>query len=276
MNVDGRTGLYLVVGDPVAQTKSPAMYSDWCKQAGINAVFVPFQVSREGADQVFAALRHVPNLKGLVVTIPFKPLAADICDVITARARAAGAVNVVRVLSDGCWQGDALDGLGCVSGLEAHGVRVGGSSVHLVGAGGAGASVAAALAEAGAARISVTDLDEGRAMTLITRLAPAYPDCLVTMAHPGRFSAEILVNASPSGMHPEDPLPVEPGCLAGRPAVVEMIMQPARTRLVELAEKRGSVVVPGLEVLQGQFGETVHFLGLSDNAGEPVHERRPQ
>lgn len=121
MQISGTTAVYLMIGDPVVQVKSPALYSGWCQRSGTDAIFLPFQIARDHGSEVLAALRHVPNLRGMIVTIPFKPLAAEFCAHLTTRAQAAGAVNVIRVAEDGSWHGDALDGFGCVAALRAKG-----------------------------------------------------------------------------------------------------------------------------------------------------------
>lgn len=263
MKIDGKTALYLVAGDPIAQVKSPGLYTDWCVAHGVNAVFVPFHIDAAEGAPVLDALRHVRNLAGLIVTIPFKPLAADHCEVLSPRARAAGAVNVVRPVGGGQWAGDALDGIGCVAALRARGVEIGGKTVQLVGAGGAGASVAAALAEAGAARLSVDDLDPGRAADLAGRLRREFPGVETGIGRIDPQEVTIFVNASPAGMAEGDPLPIDPGDLGPGKLLVEMIMQPARTRLLVAAEAAGCAVVPGREVLDGQVTETLRFFDLN-------------
>lgn len=262
MKIDGKTALYLVAGDPIGQVKSPGLYTDWCAANGINAIFVPFNIDAGQGRQVFAALRHVPNLAGLIVTIPFKPLAADYCQLLSPRARAAGAVNVIRPIGDGKWSGDALDGVGCIAALLARGTPVNESTVQLVGAGGAGASVAAALAEAGAARLAVDDLDHRRADDLAKRLRREFPGVEVSTGRLEPKEVTIFVNASPAGMAEGDPLPIDPGDLGPGKLLVEMIMQPARTRLLVAAEAAGCAVVPGREVLEGQQAETLRFFNL--------------
>ncbi|MFC3061521.1 shikimate dehydrogenase family protein [Paenirhodobacter populi] len=263
MQINGKTAVYLVLGNPIAQVRSPGVYTDWCRERGINAVFVPFQPAVEAGGEVLKALSHVPNLAGLIVTIPFKPLAAGHCRTLTQRARAAGAVNVMRANGDGTWHGDALDGVGCVAALRGHDVAIRGSHVHVTGSGGAGASVAAALAEAGAARLSVEDLVPERAAALAGRLRQTFPGPDVRTGRDGVETASIIVNASPSGMQATDPLPLAPEVFAPGKVFVEMIMQPACTPMMEHARARGSLVLPGAEVLEGQKHETLRFFGLS-------------
>lgn len=274
MAVTGKTGLYLVIGDPVAQTKSPALYTGWCEAQGVDAIFMPFRISRDQASQVFGALRHVPNLRGMIVTIPFKPLVAEFCDSLTQRAQGSGAVNVIRVSDEGAWHGDALDGFGCVDALGSRGLNPAGARIRICGAGGAGASVAAALAEAKAAEISLFDMDQERAANLAARLERCFPGVRASAGHPAPDRFDIVVNASPAGMRPDDPLPIGPDLLNMQPVLIEMIMQPERTRLIALAEQQGCQVVPGLEVLEGQFGETLRFLGLSHRQTDASVERR--
>jgi len=265
MVIDGKTKLFLVIGDPIAQVKSPDLYTRWCVAHGIDAVFVPFQINTRMGTEVFHALRHVPNLAGMIVTIPFKPLAATCCEHLTARAKVAGAVNVIRPV-DGQWYGDAQDGVGCIAALSARNVNIPGTTAQIVGAGGAGASVAAALAEAGVARLGIVDLDMHRAANLADRLGREFPT--VTL-HVGRIAPDdvtIFVNASPCGMAEGDPLPIAIADIKSEKnpkVLVEMIMQPSRTQLFIRAEEMGCMVVPGLEVLGGQQEETLKFFELN-------------
>jgi len=262
MVIDGKTKLFLVIGDPIAQVKSPDLYTSWCLEHQVDAIFVPFQIAAPQAHGVLEALRHVPNLAGIVATIPFKPLVATCCDTLTPRAQIAGAANVVRIDGDQ-WYGDALDGVGCVTALHARQVAVAGASVQIIGAGGAGACVAAALADAGATRIIIDDLDQRRAQQLVDGLSRHFPALSSGCGRIPPQEVTIFVNASPCGMRETDPLPIDPVDLEGK-ILVEMIMQPARTNLFLAAQQHNCRVVPGLEVLRGQRDQTIAFFDLNE------------
>lgn len=119
------------------------------------------------------------------------------------------------------------------------------------------------MAEAGVAAISIGDLEQQRAEQLAARLAASFPDLIATTDTEAGAQFDIVVNASPAGMVADDPLPLEPSILTGRPVLIEMIMQPARTELVALAEVKGCPVIAGREVLEGQFQQTLRFLELA-------------
>lgn len=268
--LNGDTRLYLVIGDPISQVKSPALFTQAAQAAEANAIFVPYGFPKSDFDAAISALRQLGNLGGLVVTIPFKPRMLEVVDHVSDRARRVGALNVVRVNPDGSWSGDALDGAGFMRGLEQHGVSAAGKRVQLIGAGGAGASVAVALADAGARSLHVHDLDNDKTRGLVDSL-----NHTGTAHSKGSFHAapgycsdpDLIINASPCGMRLGDPLPCDPDLLAPHQVVAELIMEPDETPLLAAARKIGCTTIPGSATLTGQIDEMLSFFGFaaSDN-----------
>ncbi len=260
--LDGNTKLFLVIGDPVTQVKSPALFTRAAQAAGANAIFVPYGIPTAGFDASMAALRLIRNLAGLVVTIPFKPRMLEVVDRVTDRARRVGALNVVRVEADGSWSGDALDGAGFMRGLQQHDVALAGKRVQLIGAGGAGASVAVALADGGARSLHVADLDGDKRRALVDGLRRNTAGFAQGAFHvdQGQCPApDLIINASPCGMRADDPLPYDPGRLSAEQVVAELIMEPDQTPLLAAAQAIGCKTVPGRATLMGQVDEMVRF-----------------
>lgn len=263
--LNGDTRLYLVIGDPISQVKSPALFTQAAQAAGANAIFVPYGFPTSDFDATISALRQLGNLGGLVVTIPFKPRMLEVVDHASDRARRVGALNVVRVNPDGTWSGDALDGAGFMRGLERHGVSAVGKRVQLIGAGGAGASVAVALADGGARSLHVHDPDSAKSRSLVDSLT-------LNLAPPARgaFRAELghcatpdlIINASPCGMGPDDPPPYDPEQLSPDQVVADLIMEPEETALLAKARAVGCRTVPGRATLAGQVDEMLTFFGF--------------
>jgi shikimate dehydrogenase len=93
---DGGTRLHLILGDPIAQVKSPAGITRGFAARGRNAMLLPAHVAAAELDAFLAGVARMRNLDGLVVTVPHKFAAFRHCATATERARFLGAVNVMR------------------------------------------------------------------------------------------------------------------------------------------------------------------------------------
>jgi len=121
----------------------------------------------------------------------------------------------------------------------------------VIGAGGAGSAVALALIEAGVAKLFVMDVDNERRSSLVDRLAVRAPDVLqsgtaITREH------DLIVNATPIGMKPTDPLPVDVANLDPSAFVADLITKPVMTPLLEAARVRGCRVMTGEDMFAVQ------------------------
>ena len=70
--ITGATRLYAIIGDPIAQVRSPEVFTERFAAAGMDAVLVPVHVPRDRFDAIVPALMALGNLDGLLVTVPFK------------------------------------------------------------------------------------------------------------------------------------------------------------------------------------------------------------
>ncbi len=251
--LNGETRLHVIVGDPVAQTKSPAGLTAEFAARGINAVCVPVHVTSADFDAFMAAAKRVINLDGIVITIPHKFAALRHCDETTERARFLGAVNLLHPIAGGRWRGDMTDGVAMVAAVREGGFEPDGRRALVAGAGGAGSAVALGLFEAGAAMLAIAEVDTERRDRLIGRLAAHKPGAVaVGSADPTGF--DLVVNATPIGMAPNDPLPVAAERLDPATWVADLITRPAMTPLLENARQRGCNIVSGADMFAVQAG----------------------
>jgi shikimate dehydrogenase len=266
--VDGTTRLLGIVGDPVAQVRSPMLWSALFRYNNINAICVPFHVHPADFTRFVSGLREVDNLLGLYVTIPHKQAAAEFADVLTPRADMAGTANVLRRLPGGGWVGDMLDGLGFVLALQANGQSVSGRRAIVVGSGGVGSAIAFALAVAGAASVAVADIDPDRAAALSRRIvARTGVKSWVSQAHATGF--DLIVNASPMGMRPDDPLPLELGGLTAETIVGDVVVAAEPTPLLRAARACGCHAQEGSAMTDHQASAMAGFLGLETGDWSP-------
>lgn len=257
--INGDTAVVVVLGDPVRQVKAPGLLNAAFAREGINAVLVPMHVPPSGLAALLAGLRGVGNLRGVLVTVPHKSAAGELADHVSQAVLDAGSANALRLEPDGTWYADNFDGAGFVAGLTAAGHEVRGRRAVLVGAGGAGGAIAAALLDGGAAALSVADPDTGRLGQLRDRLAPRWPDRVHCAAHPDLTGADLAINATPLGLRPDDDLPFDPAALPEDAVVADIVMEPSRTRLIEAATAAGRRSHPGLPMLTHQIGHYLSF-----------------
>lgn len=269
---NGEMRLFGLLGDPVAQVRTPFPVTGMMRAAGANAALLPMHVTPASLAQVFGALREIRNLDGLVVTVPHKIVMAELVDDLTERARLAGAINLARRESDGRWRGDIVDGLAFVRGLARSGFAPRGRQALLVGAGGAGSAVAAELVRAGAL-LRIYDVSRSRADALAERLRRGGFADVTVAERPDPAGCALVVNATPLGMKPNDPLPVDPALLDPSMLVAEVVMKPPVTALLEHAQRRGCRVQLGEAVMLNQLDAMIGFFldgRVADDAGAQI------
>jgi shikimate dehydrogenase len=259
VRLTGRTRLYAIVGDPIEQVRSPEVFTPRFEEAGVDAVLVPLHVPVAHFDAAMPALLSLGNLDGVLVTVPFKARMLPFADRVGTNARAIGAVNALRRESDGTWTGDMFDGIGFVRGVERKGARVQGRRVVLFGAGGAGSAIAAALAAAGVTSIDIVDVEAGRTAALVEKLAPAFAQCRFSVATKRLDDADMIVNASPVGMKPDDPMPAELGPLSRDTLVGDVVITPTPTALIRHAQRHGCTWADGRDMHGGQVDTLLAF-----------------
>lgn len=265
----GETRVHFILGDPVAQTKSPAGLTAEFAARGIDAVCVPVHVRPAHFDAFVAAAARAQNVDGLVITMPHKLAALRCCDEASGRARFLGAANVLSRVAPDRWRGDMTDGVGLVAALRKAGCDPAGRRALVVGAGGAGSAVALALIEAGAAAITVADLDPARCGGLAGRLS-AVSIGAVRAGPPDPAGCDIVVNATPAGMDPGDPPPVDAARLAPAAIVADLVTRPAMTPLLAAACERGCTVVTGEDMFAAQAGLLADILLTSWRGDLPL------
>ena len=246
-----------VIGCPVAHSMSPAIHNAAFAAAGVDAVYVPLlvQPGSENFSRFMDAVLARPWLdwRGLSVTIPHKENAlayvgADNCDPLAVEI---GAVNTVTISRGGSLRGDntdyaaAIDALcGCM-GIARE--QLAGRGVAVLGAGGAARAIVAALAHY---RAEVTiynrTVSRGEKLAAEFNCRAAGRDAL------GGLAAEIVINCTPVGMHPNvDAAPLDeiPPCVR---VVFDTIYNPVETRLLAEARAAGASTVSGLDMFVSQ------------------------
>lgn len=205
MKITGHTRVFGLIGHPVRHSLSPEMHNRLFEQLGVDAIYVAFDVHPDRGAGVADAIR-VLELVGVNLTVPFKADILPHLDRVTRAAEEARSCNVV-IHHEGFLTGYNTDGEGFARGYEeAFGPLPRGGRAMVLGAGGAGRAVAAALADRGLAAIDLLNRDPERARTSAEHLAAYFPgarfaarslsaDVFAALA-PG---ADVIVNCTGGG-----------------------------------------------------------------------------
>jgi shikimate dehydrogenase len=261
--ITGQATIYAILGDPIAHVRTPMVFNALFEQQQRDAVLIPLRVPAGGLDAALDGLRAMDNVGGFVVTGPHKTTAARRCDALEDAARLAGAVNTIRREPDSRLVGTLFDGLGFVAGLRAQGHEPRGKRVYLAGAGGAGTALAFALADAGAAHLTIHNRDRAKAQDLARRVAAAYPSVTTEVGTSDPIDHDMAVNATALGLEPTDPLPFDALRVTPDMLIAEVIMKPEITALLRAAQARGCATHQGKHMLDNQVGLMAAFWGLA-------------
>src|SRR5262245_44876414 len=165
--LNGETRLVPIIGDPIIYLKSPERLTSGFAARGHNGICIPMQVPEGALESVMQGFTRIPNIDGLLVTMPHKFAAYRSCATSSERSRLLQVVSVMRRNADGSWHGDMLDGLAFVKAQQDHGAQPQGARVLLLGAGGAGSAIAITLLESGVRELIIHDTNETRIAELM-------------------------------------------------------------------------------------------------------------
>ena len=257
--LNGATRIHVTIGDPIAQVKSPAGVTAGFAARGHDAIMIPLQVKAADVEDFFRLAKKLPNLDGIIITVPHKPVAFRHCDETSERARVLEVANVMRRGADGRWSGDMTDGGGFIAALKRNGFDPGAKRALQVGGGGAGSAIALALCMEGASALTLCDLDTEKRDALIARLE-RHGHKVAATDTPDPAGFDLIVNATPAGMKPGDPLPVDASRLNADQFVADVITMPAVTPLLTAAQQKGCGTQTGVQMFDAQVDFITEFL----------------
>ena len=237
--VQGTTQIYGVIGDPISHSLSPSLHNPAFAALGIDAVYVTFRVSPSSLEDALRGLLAL-NVQGINVTVPHKSEVFQYVDEVTDTARRIGAVNTLRNDS-GHWIGENTDATGFIRSLEPLGLSLPGSSVGMLGAGGAAKGVAVGLLEAGVSRLFITNRSYDRATVLAELLKASFGQqsvSAVSLEELEKKELNLLVNTTTVGSDGHSS-PAKLNRFDKLGAVTDIIYRPSRTPLLLEAEKLG-------------------------------------
>lgn len=260
--ISGKTRLIAHLGYPTESFKAPQIYNPWFESKGIDAVVVPMGVKGEDYVAALAVIRKFTNIHGALITMPHKVTTVALLDEPSTAVKVAGSCNALLMKPDGKLAGDMFDGAGFVRGVMRKGLVLEGASCLVVGAGGVGSAIAASLAAEGPAAMTLHDTNAATVAGLAARIRTHYPAIDVRIGSNDPAGYTLVVNCTPLGMKPGDPLPFDVSRLSRDTFVGEVVMKQEITPLLQAAKDRGCRYQVGTDMLFEMIPAYLEFFGF--------------
>ncbi|MGV3773221.1 MAG: shikimate dehydrogenase family protein [Verrucomicrobiales bacterium] len=277
--ISATTHICAVYGHPIKHSASPAMQNAGIAALGLNWRYLACDVHPE---QLREAIKGAEAMRfiGLNLTVPHKLMALNFVDWVDEKARQWGAINTVRFEGqngDGAWRplaelpiesvqktrsaGFNTDADAIIQSLEEDlQMRLQGSKVLLLGAGGAGRVAALKLAEAGVGELYLQNRTRSKVEELARELSGKFPNVAARMGYPDS-NIDLVLNATSLGLKETDPLPFDPNAFQIEQAgsAYDMIYRPAETAFLKIAKSRGCNTANGMGMLLYQGAKSLEI-----------------
>lgn len=265
IEITGHTSLYGLLGSPVAHSISPMMHNEAFKLLNLDNVYLCFDVGTDTLKTAVDGLKAA-GIKGFNCTMPDKNLMYELCDNLSQAASIVGAVNTVKN-ENGILYGHMTDGVGYMRAAADAGFDLIGKNMTLLGAGGAASAICAQAAIDGVKEINVFSIKDQfyeRAQKMVDKINST-TSCKATLYDLDDTSSlkdaisrsYILTNATSVGMAPNTDNCIIKDISLLRPELVvsDIIYNPRKTKLLEMAESIGCPTFNGLYMLLYQGAE---------------------
>lgn len=246
---------YLVIGDPVAHSRSPQMQNAAFEEAGLGRPYGKLRVDPARMAEFAEFARQ--NLKGVNLTVPHKQVIIPFVDELSPQAAACQSVNTLKI-ENGKLYGFSTDGAGITGAVkENFGLDLGGLRVLMLGAGGAATAIAFELGWQKSASVVIANRSVEKARSLVEKVSHVSPEtALKAIALTDREAlaeavenSDLLLQVTSLGLHDDDPAPMDLELLKLNPSlrVFDAIYRP--TPLLKRAVELGLPAADGREML---------------------------
>ena len=248
--INRETQVFGVLGDPIGHSLSPLLHNTAMKQIGFNGVYMPLRVTRDQLSRTLDDFEWL-DVRGYSVTIPHKEAAlakAARCEEIV---RQIGAANTLSRDELGQWEADNTDFSAALDSLQLAlepGDSLEGKRILMLGAGGVARAIGLGVTRRGGVLV-IASRTADRAKALAESLACRQ----ITWENRGAEYADILINCTPVGMHPNvDETPFHENWMRDEMIVFDTIYNPEQTLLLKEARAHNCRTVSGIEMFVRQ------------------------
>ena len=258
-----------VIGDPVAQSKSPVIHRFWLEKLGIDAEYRAARVTANELQNYFTNRAEDLDWLGCNVTMPLKQAVQPYLYSVEEPARVIGAVNTIYPAFDRLLVAQNTDVVGFLEPLrpvlgQTHYFRM----ARVLGTGGAARAIVHALAAEGFTLV-LAGRDPSKARALLDELAPQGEHYAVSLEHFAQATdfafddregcCDLVINASPLGMRGQPSLAFDLSHVPPGSIIYDIVTDPVRTPLLQAAQSAGFRTIDGLAMLIGQAAQAFTF-----------------
>lgn len=254
--INAKTKVCALIGDPVEHSFSPLIHNAGFRELGINFVYVAFRV--KDVENAIKGIRAL-NFRGASITIPHKVKAVGYLDSLDEMAKKIGSINTI-VNQNGELKGFNSDGMGALKALHDHRSDLKGTSVSVLGSGGAARAITFALAMRaklkelhilGIIKEEISALTDDLEKVTETKVKGELMD--EDILRKRIFGSDLLINCTPVGMYPKsDGSPVPINFLRKGLLVFDIVYNPPQTQLLKEAKSIGCDTISGIEMFINQ------------------------
>lgn len=282
-----------ILGHPIAHSKSPDMYNAVYKELGLPWTYGKMDLSAEGEARGFLQKRDFLQIN---ITTPYKPLAYEVADAKAATAKLAGGANVLINKNEKLVAYN-VDGIGCVRYLEREGASFKEACVAVCGTGPTALAILHACAEAGAKEVLLLSRKKEKSKRIMEHyldmlhnlvtaaiMMPAATDDRLNLSdiyehadfRYGAYdtstqaiaAADVVIDATPLGMHPGDPAPFDTSLIHAGQVVFDTVYGHGETALISAAKAAGAKAFAGAGMLVAQAVATFGILSDIANVSQ--------
>lgn len=253
MEINGKTQLIVLIGNPVEHSMSPKMHNAAFRKLGLNYVYVAVRVDNNKVKEAIEGIR-VFNIQGANVTVPHKINVMQFLDEIDPVAQNIGAINTI-LNKDGYLYGTNTDGIGAVRSFEEEKVALEDKKIVMIGAGGVARPISYNFAPK-AKDFVLFDIAESAVQNLVRELnSKIKAHVRGFKSEPTKIAkelqdADIFINATPIGMHPkENESIISKNSLRKDLTVFDVVYNPLETKLIKESKAIGAKAISGVMML---------------------------
>ncbi|MFX1294825.1 MAG: shikimate dehydrogenase [Promethearchaeota archaeon] len=272
MEINGKTQLIILIGNPVEHSMSPKMHNAAFQKVGLNYAYIALRVDNDKVKEAIEGIRSL-NIRGANVTVPHKINAMQYLDEIDPVAENIGAINTI-LNKDGHLYGTNTDGIGAIRSLNEENIKLKNKKIVMIGAGGVARPISYNFAP-DAKEFVLFDIVESAVQILTQDLVQKIGGTIKGFKSDSALiakeiqDADIFINATPIGMHPNINESVIPKNLLREDLVVfDVVYNPLETKLLMDAKDIGAKAISGVMMLVYQ-GVAAFELWTGQKA--PVH-----
>jgi shikimate dehydrogenase len=260
--IDSNTPVYGILGNPVCHSLSPVMQNIAFSHLRVPGVYLAFKVT-----DIASAIKGIKalNIKGVSVTIPYKTDVIEFLDEIEETAEKIKAVNTI-VNNDGKLSGYNTD---CSAAMDALSEKtdVRGKTVGIIGAGGAARAIGFGLVQKQAS-ITIFNRSKHKGKKLADELGGDF----LPVSDFHSSACKIVINTTCVGMWPDvGYMPIESDKIHKNMVIMDIVYNPVKTRLLQVAEKKGCKTINGIAMFVRQGALQFE---MWTNKKAPVHVMR--